>query len=336
VRYSNVRNSGMDVLRVVFALLVLLSHAQEIPDGDRARELLSILTHRYLTFGDLGVDGFFLLSGFLIVKSWKHNPDPINYLKKRVLRIVPGYMVAAFLSTIVVGLLVPGAPNFFSNLGFPFAKSVLLLGSPVTPIVFPGSHFTMVNGAMWTITFEFFCYLLVLLLGVCGIFKCPNLWLLLTAALLIPLFFPLHTNHDSLNQIVRLTAVFFVGGCFYLFRESINFRPRIAIFASLCLGIFWGVSTAHVEGAFVVFGGYLMFYLIQIPFSVTFPDVSYGIYLYGWPVESLWIWYRHGHPSVTFIVSAVICFSLGWLSWHFIERPMLSLKRKSAALVPVA
>jgi hypothetical protein len=81
VRNSNVRNTRMDALRILFALLVLLSHSQEIPTGDRETEYLSILTHRYITFGDLGVDGFFLLSGFLILKSWQHDPEPINYLK---------------------------------------------------------------------------------------------------------------------------------------------------------------------------------------------------------------------------------------------------------------
>jgi peptidoglycan/LPS O-acetylase OafA/YrhL len=107
VRYSNERNKQFGWLRILFATLVILSHAQEIPTGDRAAEFLSRLTRRYLTFGDLAVDGFFLLSGYLIVKSWQYDPEPINYLRKRVLRIVPGYLVAVFLSTVVVGLLAP-------------------------------------------------------------------------------------------------------------------------------------------------------------------------------------------------------------------------------------
>jgi len=67
-----------------------------------------------------------------------------------------------------------------------------------------------------------------------------------------------------------------------------------------------------------------------------FPDISYGIYLYGWPVESLWIWFHRGSPWIAFAASTVICFGLGWLSWHFIERPAFTLKRKATAPLPVA
>jgi peptidoglycan/LPS O-acetylase OafA/YrhL len=67
-----------------------------------------------------------------------------------------------------------------------------------------------------------------------------------------------------------------------------------------------------------------------------FPDISYGIYLYGWPVESLWIWFHRGSPWIAFAASTVICFGLGWLSWHFIERPALTLKRNATAPLTVA
>ena len=67
-----------------------------------------------MTFGTLGVDGFFILSGYLIVQSWLGDPELINFLRKRVLRIVPGYLVAVFLSTLAVGLLAPGVDQFLS------------------------------------------------------------------------------------------------------------------------------------------------------------------------------------------------------------------------------
>ena len=59
------RNRQFDLMRLALALMVLLAHAPEITDGDRSRELLARFTHGAMTFGDLGVDGFFLLSGFL-------------------------------------------------------------------------------------------------------------------------------------------------------------------------------------------------------------------------------------------------------------------------------
>src|SRR5271170_1260907 len=102
------RNHQFDLLRIIFATLVLLSHAPEITDGNAARELLHRLTRGPITFGLLGVDGFFVLSGYLIVQSWLGDPEFLNFLRKRILRIVPGYLVAVVLSTLAVGLLAPG------------------------------------------------------------------------------------------------------------------------------------------------------------------------------------------------------------------------------------
>src|SRR5665213_15113 len=177
------RNHLMDIMRIVFAACVLLSHAPEVTDGNPSREIFYRLTHA-MTFGDFGVDGFFLLSGFLIVKSWQTTPDLLDYLYKRVLRIVPGYLVAVLLSTLVLGLVAPAIPRFFAHLGTRFLASVLLLSAPITPDVCPGSHYHLVNGSLWTIAYEFRCYILVALFGVCGLLRRPFVWLAVTLLLL--------------------------------------------------------------------------------------------------------------------------------------------------------
>lgn len=329
------RNHTLDLLRLAFAVLVLLSHAAEITDGNYSRELGARLTH--MTFGSIGVDGFFLLSGFLIVKSWQRNPKPGDYLTKRVLRIVPGYLVAVLLSTLVVGLLAPGVEGFFGKLGFRYARSVLLLGAPVTPIVFPGCPVNTVNGSLWTITYEFGCYLLVLLFGWLGLFRVRPLCLAVSLVLVGDLFHPYFHHHNDLISAVRLTAVFSVGACFYLFRDRIVFRPLFAVIAAVAGPVLIKLFPHNTEGAIVVFGGYLMFYLVQLPLRVpTFPDISYGVYLYGYPIEALWIWYNRGSPWVTFVAATLISIGLGWLSWEFIEHPMLLLKRKNLAPAPTA
>ena len=121
------RNHQFDLLRIIFAMLVLLSHAPEITDGNASRELFHRFTRAPMTFGTVGVDGFFLLSGYLIVQSWLANPELLNFLRKRVLRIVPGYLVAVFFRTLAVGLLAPGIAHFFRSLDVHFVRSVVLL-----------------------------------------------------------------------------------------------------------------------------------------------------------------------------------------------------------------
>src|SRR5580704_8350010 len=92
------RNAWFDIFRILFATQVLLAHAPEIIDGNRSRELFTRITHSDLTLGQLAVDGFFFLSGFLIVRSWLYDPDLPSYLLKRLLRIAPGLVVAYCLS----------------------------------------------------------------------------------------------------------------------------------------------------------------------------------------------------------------------------------------------
>jgi len=79
LRRKSTRNHQFDLLRIFFATLVLLSHAPEITNGNASRELLHRLTHAPMTFGVLGVDGFFVLSGYLIVQSWLGDPEFLTF-----------------------------------------------------------------------------------------------------------------------------------------------------------------------------------------------------------------------------------------------------------------
>ncbi len=345
------RNQVFDLLRLFFATLVLLAHSSEFIDGNRSRELFSRLTHSDMSAGALGVDGFFLLSGFLIVQSWQRDPEFFNFLRKRVLRIVPGYLVAVLLSTLVVGLLAPGVPGFFRGLGRHFLWGICFLSYPQTPPAFAGTHFALVNGALWTISYEFRCYLLVAFLGVLGLLQRTWLWLMLTimfAAAMVNLpalekysWHGFHKNliFGGLTDECRFVFIFLVGGCFYLFRDRIRFHPAL-----LCVAVLAIVATAvraprHFEMSMVIFGSYLLFYIGHAssrwgPARRKFPDISYGVYLYGWPVLGLGIWYLHPPPLLLFAISVPVCFSLGWLSWHYVERPMLTLKRRATAPLP--
>jgi peptidoglycan/LPS O-acetylase OafA/YrhL len=107
---------------------------------------------------------------------------------------------------------------------------------------------------------------------------------------------------------------------------------------SVVVGTF-AFAPAWAEFVMVLGGGYLMFYFGQmcLPWLAGMsrvPDISYGIYLYGWPVESLWVWFHRGSPWTTFLGSTVLCFALGWLSWQFVERPALRLKLRATAPLP--
>ncbi len=330
--------------------MVLLAHAPEITDGNRSREIFTRLTHSPLSFGDMAVDGFFLLSGYLILRSWLMAPSPFDYLQKRVLRIYPGFLVASVLSIFFVGLLAPGVPHFFRALHpLSLFGYLLTLRIPILPPVLPGQAFAQVNISLWTIPYEFRCYVLVLLFGLCGIFRRTGFLVLATLLCMAVWSVPALSSHLRWTKFLgltgdpqldfRLTSLFLVGGCFYLLRERIRFTRLAGLIALLVIVCTLVFLPSLFEQSLALFGGYLLFYSAKLPsrwlsWMRRFPDISYGVYLYGWPVQALWVWYRHGSPWVTFVVSVVACYALGFLSWHFLERPALKLKRKSTARLP--
>lgn len=336
---STSHQNNFNFLRLFFAALVLLSHAPEIADGNRSRELLTQLFGS-MSFGELAVDGFFLLSGYLIVKSWMNDPHAFSFMQKRIVRIYPGFIVASLVGALIVGPLGAAPSDYFAQFKlWSFIKGTVLLQSTITPPVFIGQSTSAVNSSMWTIFFEFMCYLAVLVTGVLGGVKRRMFWLVLSAAILS--VFCLHqfgylelSNSVFLERVknmLRLASVFFVGGCFYLYREKIEFLPVLAVLAAVILvaGLFWARGAEIILS---IFGGYLLFYLAHARIPVLrkfneFPDISYGLYLYGWPVQMLLFWYWPGlSPWTVFPLSLAASALLGYISWHTVEKPCLRLK----------
>lgn len=323
---TNDRNRRFDILRLAFAVTVLLAHAPEITDGNRSRELLARLTGVNVTLGMIAVDGFFLLSGYLILQSWLREPKLKAFLKKRFTRIVPGYLTSALLSTLAVGLLAPGSPLFFTHLGKRYLFSLARLTAPSTPPVFPGLPFPTVNASLWTIGYEALCYLFVAVLGASGLLKRRYVWLGFTLVLVAGF-------NWSDSPLLRLTTAFFLGGAFLLYAEWIKRRALAVAFAFGAVLLAGALHSAHFEWVTLLAGSYVLFSFVKAGSTPrkaprSFPDISYGVYLYGWPLESLWIYFHRGSPWIAFAASTGLAFLCGVASWYAVEAPSLRLLRR--------
>ena len=349
------RNRILDFVRIGLAMLVLLAHAPELIDGNRSRELLTRYAHAGISFGDLGVDFFFVLSGYLITRSWILDPRLKDYLVKRLLRILPGYIVAFVVSVLICGLVAPGLPRlawfrelFHRPMIVHCAIDFFTLSTPRTPPVFPGQGYEAVNNSLWTLAFEFRCYLLVAFFGVLGLFRRRSAWLITTLGFALafpePAWIGAHASRHypaltwGVADDIRLFFAFLVGGCFFLYKRSIPLRASIAAGAALLLAV---SLLMHIQFhlVLIVTGAYLLFTLERVHLPNTgwyakMPDISYGMYVYGWPVQQLCIWFLHPSTWFLFLLSAVVSMVVGSLSWHFVERPMLALKPRPSAPLP--
>jgi peptidoglycan/LPS O-acetylase OafA/YrhL len=335
------RRNNFNFLRLLFASLVLLSHSSELLDGNREREPLFAIFHT-ISFGDLAVDGFFLLSGYLIVQSWQLNPSWLRFLKKRILRIYPAFIVASLVCAFIVGPLGSDAAAYFRAFDAPtFIRSMFLLYDPITPQVFEGSPAPYVNGAMWTIKHEFRCYLMVLGLGYLGLISRFHTMLIVAAVSGVMVLITvlglnieiLHHHFPPHNKIVKFVYFFSIGGCLYLYRDRIPLNAYFALPVALAL-VAAMFSPVLAELALAPLGGYLLFLfgfarISPLARFSKLPDISYGVYLYGWPAQKLVIWYL---PAISvagvFFASAIGCVTGGLLSWFLVEKWCLQLKEQ--------
>ncbi|MDP4005668.1 acyltransferase [Methylobacterium sp. NEAU K] len=327
-------------LRLLFAVLVILSHAPELVDGNRSREWLT-QAFGTMSLGEIAVDGFFLVSGYLITASYRAKRSFSDYLMRRVVRIYPAFVVASLVCIAVVAPLGGGDVAAASLPETLLRLSLLLM--PVVPGAFEGLPYPLLNGAMWTIPCEFGCYLLLGLVGTARALRRRRRYLVLLAGLggllaLRWLYLPVGAPGDglgSLSEMIRLTFVFCCGGAFRLFGDRITYTGRGAGLAALLL-LPLMFSRPLAEPAFAILGGYLVFWFAfavrpnALSRGTARIDPSYGLYLYAWPVQNLLVARMPGiSPWMVAALALAAAIPLGILSWTLIEKPFL-LRRPGA------
>lgn len=354
--------NNFSILRMLFATLVISSHSYELVDGNRTQEVLTRIFGT-ISFGELAVDGFFIVSGYLITKSYLSS-DIRSYLTKRILRIYLGFIVSFFVSVLLC--------QYFSShsLLIPVGQIVLnvlnlfFLMEPDSQTAYPHSFYPLTNGAMWSISYEFHCYLMIVLLGFFGVFRKQKVLLGITVLFLAIYFIhpekyapyvpdshaaSVHRSDRIVMHILlmvksvsleaplkdaRLFGIFLAGSCFFIYRREIPYRTDFAAFAALLLTACM-FSRHLAEPALAVFGGYLIFWFalrVEVFSMSRFfnkTDLSYGIYLYAWPIQKVLITQLPRiTPTELSFATLIVCIILAYASWTLVEKPCLSMKSR--------
>lgn len=329
---KNERANNFGSLRVILATLVIVSHSPLILDGNTSREIFKRIFGT-LSLGDVAVDGFFLISGYLVTKSFLRSDSITAFVEKRVLRILPGFIASFWLCALLVGPLA-GAPMLLkpSALLSELANSITLQ-SPISVEAFRGMPVPELNGSMWTIRFEFGCYIATMCLGLMGLFsrKARTFTLIVVMLLLLANMISPIPRGYPLASFLRFGALFGTGANYYLFRDKIRFT-NWGMFASAFLLTLLLFSNRWAEASLAILGGYLLFGIafklpvLRLSLLMNKTDLSYGIYLYAWPIASLIAWrYRTINPWLLTGLTLTCSIFVAYLSWTFIEKPCLSL-----------
>jgi peptidoglycan/LPS O-acetylase OafA/YrhL len=320
---------------LLLAVLVLFSHCFPLTLGSNKQEPLFSVT-QWLTLGILSVDFFFVISGYLITQSWIRSASATDFLRKRLLRIYPGYLVA-FLLSIVVGVIGAGElrPAYMKQL---YVRHHLVMqglvfldgGTLDSPKAFSTNPFPRyVNGSLWTLLPEWRCYTLVLMLGVLGAFSFRYTGLF---AFLIAYTFYAHQVVCLGNpefSLWRLITFFFSGMVVATLPGSVSrLTPWMGMLAvgGLVLAAPFPVLLAL---SLPILGTIAILSIGLIPsdrLGRLFAgwDLSYGMYLYAFPVQQMLVYgLELRSPLLLLQYSLPITVVLAWISWHVIERPAL-------------
>ncbi len=327
------RLNSLNFLRLMLAFGVLAWHSITLT-GSRLgwRPLQTLL-------GSGFVDGFFAISGFLIVGSWVRRPDWRRYLRARVLRILPGFWVCLVLTAFVfapIGAWISGfsmSGAFFRDAaGYVLRNSLLYItqeGIQGTPVGV--AEHGIWNGSLWTLWWEFLCYIGVLVLGLTGLLKKNYLIPALFAVSVIGLVLTRSGPLDGYlaHHMARFATMFLAGAVIYTFQHKIP-------------ASFWIVTPAAM---IVLFSGYLPDYrvigalplayacvttgaLLKVPALRFSNDLSYGTYIYGYPTQQLLVLAGAAQVGVPWflVLSIAAVLPLAMASWFLIEKPVQKFK----------
>ncbi len=344
---SQLRRNNLDFVRLALAIVVLLSHSFQIAQGNYNGEpLVSLLRwDNLMTLGALAVCGFFALSGFVITVSWQRNPSWKRFLTNRVRRIYPAFLTVMVLQSFLVApFVVLHPPQFYTlkQLAVLGAEMLFLLpyGAPFNNLlaVFPHnpeSGSGLLNPSLWTLRYEFWCYLLVLALGLVGWLRHRWLtlvlfvlaWLLVVTGIQLPWHRGLTALFGPFFLWPRLLACFLSGMVFATNRERIPHSGRLAVAAAVVLvSVSLGFSIG-LEAAFPFAGTYLLFWFgfhptLRLEGLTRWGDFSYGTYLYGFPIQQLFVHWFPGQLGAWTLFACALPTTLAMaaLSWHLVEK----------------
>ncbi len=347
-------NNSFGVLRLVLASAVIFSHAFYL--GGWTEDPFLNLVRRQENLGGIAVFGFFAISGYLITKSGM-GADALQFIWRRILRIFPAYWLVLLVAAVIVGpaaWLIEGRELAgYLNLhgGGPIAYLVvnadLTIRQPgINGIYVDSTPYGVMtgvgafNGSLWTLSYEWACYLLIAVLVLVGVLRrarwvVPVLTTVFFAAAVAEKIapglpgriFPPFGDHYT----IALTATFLYGACLAIYSRRVSLHPLLAVSAAVAI-----VATLAL-GWFSVIGYPALAYLVlwlaaRLPAGLHWigrkNDYSYGIYIYGWLVQqftALLGWYQLGYwPWVA--TSLALAAGCAWLSWHGVEKHALALK----------
>lgn len=350
----NGHRNSLGLLRLVLATMVIFSHAFVL--GGWGNDPTHNFTAGQESIGGFAVAGFFAISGYLIAKSGASS-DIVQFMWRRVLRIFPAFWLVLLVGAFIVGPIAwklqggglraylstePGGPisYFLSNMALTINQwgiyDIFVGTTSYGSVV----GYSALNGSLWTLAYEWGCYLIIAFLVLFGVLKRARfLVLIITGFFLVVLLANIIVPGSSGAILpyladpyrVSLAFVFLLGSCLAMYSKQVPFDDRLGVFAGAV------VVVTLTQGGWLVLGYpalayFLLWAAARLPSWIQWVgsknDYSYGIYVYGFLVQQFTAslgWNNMGY-GLWVLVTILITGACAWLSWHVVEKRALQLK----------
>jgi peptidoglycan/LPS O-acetylase OafA/YrhL len=293
---------------------------------------------------------FFALSGFLVTGSALRSKSLKTFFANRALRIFPALSVEVTLSALVLGPIVTIVPlaSYFTDLKFwQYFGNIVGHVALFLPGVFCSNPWAcLVNANLWTLPSEFWCYIFMLAMMATGFLSRRKfvtvaigiaVVVIFIGNIIWPAYFSVR-NDETRFTAWYIVMMFMFGSMAFLNARHIPLNKALFVF---CCIAYYGTSFVPVlvpmSGIFLT---YSTIYLGMTPFTwfdrLMKRDLSYGTYLYGFPITQALVFFLLPHlarfgPYVR--VGIVLPMAIGLtmlfatLSWIYIEKPALKLRK---------
>ena len=354
-KYTNNRDNNFNIIRFIAAILVLYSHSYPLYGYKFIGPVEQFFGK---SWGGLAVHVFFISSGFLIMGSFVNSKSIGNFIVSRLLRIYPALIVSVLFCVFILGFSTTTVKAELyikdnSIWDFLLYNSLLVVGNIRYGLIGVFSNIpypNAVNGSLWTLPHEVKMYFYLLVsASILSLFSklvikqeretLFKYFYFLVLVVVLGVFFSkeyFELNNLTINTITLL-IMFLIGVNFYNFKNKIQLKLEYLALAVFTLLFFAVTNKIFFNYLYVFLIPYILFYCVYVPKGKIrnfnkIGDYSYGIYIYAFPIQQLVI---YSFPKISFslfiVISIVFTGILSMFSWHFIEKPALSMKKKIVA-----
>lgn len=327
--------NNFDLLRLIFAMMVFFVHMAELSS------LNSLEFIKNLISSSLAVKSFFVISGFLIVRSYNSSSSLSRYFEKRFFRIYPAYLFVIIAGSLLLMLVSSKSPRAYFSIDWlkyvAFNLFFLNFLQPSLPGVFDELRTTAINGALWTLKIEVMFYVSVPII----VFLCSRYQKFKTLSVLY--FFSIfyfnlmmylfdETGKSiflSLSHQFPAQLSYFIGGAilYYYFDNFKKFQFVFLFAALLGQGVDYLSGLVLFEPLSLSVGVLIISTMRYMGNFSKYGDFSYGLYILHFPIIQtlLALGFASHSPLLFVILSILLVFSGSFLLWHCVEKRFLSL-----------